>query len=82
MKQVKVCLPKGAPFYSSVDGFTETIDKAIWTTVTVGDSATDMDIKIVAYDNIRKQIAREYLYTIKLWKKVNVSFDHLEVARQ
>lgn len=82
MKQVKVCLPKGTPFYSSVNGFAEAIDKAVWTTVTVGDNATDMDIKIVAHDNIRKQVAREYLYSIKLWKKVDISFDHLEVVRQ
>jgi hypothetical protein len=55
--------------------------KDYWTTVKMGDGATETHIKLSAKENLQKQISKDLYGTPKLWKRIVLDNSDIVIVR-
>lgn len=81
MVNYKLHLPKCSLFYTDSEGTNRTTWFDHWTTITANENATDSEIIRLGKDNLVKQIARDELFDIRLYKTIGLENDQIVVVR-
>lgn len=78
----KLCIKKDSTYYCSFSECERMVMKDHWTTIKlVGDNLSDGVVKYFGKANLMKQIAKQELGNIRLWKKIELDNYDIEVMR-